>query len=235
MLPIGVVFLNYQNEPRRPKQESILPRKIMKHIEISFDQSMIEHPQAYNCMSYFYKLILSDLPELIKGKVWISGGIVRNWMLGEYLNTDIDFFSSDKSKLATLVYHLRNKYGFKPYLISKNAIKGTIKLKGKEVKVDIVKRLFENQQETIENFDFTVCCFSTNGETFVYNESAPFDLLRKRLVVNSLPYPVDTLKRLQRYIKKGYTACNGTLMTLAIEITKVDPNNTDLFDFYKFD
>lgn len=202
---------------------------------INIDTAKMEFPQAYNCMVFFKRKILNSLSDEVTSNVWIAGGCIRNYFEMSKNDTDIDFFSNDRKYLSTLVRELRNKLEFKHYIITKHAIKGYVIKNGVKIKVDIVKRVFSNQIDTIENFDFTVCCFSTNGTEFHYNRNAPFDILRKRLVINSLPKPVDTLKRLQRYINKGYFACNGTLLTISKEIAKMDPNSEIDFEFYTFD
>jgi hypothetical protein len=47
----------------------------------------------------------------------------------------------------------------------------------------------------------------------------------KHLRINRLDFPLSSLERMQKYIKKGYTACNGTLLTLTRELQKVNLDN----------
>jgi hypothetical protein len=46
--------------------------------------------------------------------------------------------------------------------------------------------------------------------------------------------PLGSLKRLQKYIQKGYEACNGSILTIAKRLSVVDysdPNQNDI-EFY---
>ena len=201
---------------------------------VSFEQGNQFMPQATNCISHFRSFYFKHMPEDLTKNIWIAGGAVRDWFC-KSKKTDVDFFCSDRKSMADLVRWLRNNRQYKHYLITKNAIKGYIVINGKNYDVDIVKKEFQNPTDSIEKFDFTVCCFAVNADNFYYHVSAPMDLLKMKLVVNELPHPVDTLKRLNKYTKKGFTACNGTLMTLAKAIAEQDPNNQSLFEFYKFD
>lgn len=208
----------------------------MKTIKsISRDGAALKMPQAVNCIDYFRKIFIKNLPDNLQTNVWIAGGGVKDWFLTGKVENDCDFFSNTRSNMAKLVYHLRNNYQFKHFLITKNAIKGFCMINGKKLNVDIVKKEFQNAADTIEKFDFTVCCFAVCNDTFYWHESAPFDLLKKRLVINNLPHPVDTMKRLQKYINKGFFACNGTMMTIAKAIAELDSNDESQFEHYKFD
>jgi hypothetical protein len=201
---------------------------------VSYEQGQQLMPQATNCIAFFRSLYFKDMPDELNKNVWIAGGSVREYF-AKGKNTDIDFFAKDRKSMATLIYWLRNNKNYKHYLITKNAIKGFITINDKKFDVDIVKKPFQNPTDCIEKFDFTVCCFAVNADNFYYHVSAPFDLMKRKLVINELPNPVDTLKRLTKYLKKGFIACNGTLMTLAKKIAEQDPNDEDIFAFYKFD
>lgn len=202
--------------------------------KINIESAKIDFPQAFNCMVYFRKVLLRFIPDDMANNIWVAGGALRAYLSDEKIS-DIDLFSNDRRHLARLVIILRKELKFKPYIITKSAIKGWCDYKGKKFKVDVVKRLFNDPQHTLDNFDFTVCCFATDGTFFYYHKTAAFDLLKKRLVINNLPSPVDSLKRMQRYIQKGYFACNGTLLTIAKEISMIDSSDESIFEFYTFD
>jgi hypothetical protein len=192
-------------------------------------------PQAINCMDYFNKRFFKQFSEDLNKNIWIAGGAIRDWFADGKVTKDIDFFCKDRKTMAMLVRELRSKFQYKAYLITKNAIKGYGFVFGKKIDIDIVKKEFESPTICIDAFDFTVCCMAVNADNFYYHKSAIFDLIRKRLVIHKLPHPVDTLKRLNKYIQKGFLACNGTLLTLAKSIAGQDANNESIFEFYKFD
>lgn len=202
---------------------------------ITRDFGEMNMPQAVNCIDFFRKMFFNSFSDDLNTRCWIAGGSVRDYFDKGKVSKDVDFFCVDRKTMAELVRVLRSKYQYKAYLITKNCIKGYVTIKGEKIDVDVVKKEFTNPINCIDAFDFTVCCFAVNSDNFYYHISSIFDLIRKRLVIHKLPMPVDTLKRLNKYVKKGFTACNGTLLTLAKEIAKQDPNNEDLFAFYKFD
>src|SRR5690606_3373111 len=202
---------------------------------LSYEECQKDLAQGVNCLDYFRKLILNDLPQSIIHNVWIAGGAVKDWFLNGKVEKDLDLFSTDRKSMALLARHLRAEYQFKAFLITKNAIKGFCFIKGVRYDLDIVKKEFQNQTDCVDKFDFTVTCFAASAEKFTYHTSAPFDLLRNRIVIHSLPHPVDSLKRLQKYIKKGFTACNGTILTIGKAIAQQNPEDESVFEFYKFD
>jgi len=202
---------------------------------ITREQGEIFMPQAVNCIDFFSKKFFKKFDEELNNNTWIAGGAIRDYFSEGYISKDVDFFCTDRKTMAKLIILFRNEFQYKHYLITRNAVKGFGFIYGKKIDIDIVKKPFQNPTLTIDAFDFTVCCFAVNSNNFYYHKSSIFDLIRKRLVIHKLPHPVDTLKRLNKYIGKGFKACNGTLLTLAKAIAEQDPTNEDLFSFYKFD
>lgn len=177
------------------------------------------------CVDWFNKNIFDHLPDT---KFWIAGGALREYFLnGHCFDSDMDLFFNDRSEIAKTLIILRRENEFKPYLITKNAIKGVAKIKGKKVQIDLVKKLFSSPNTTIEDFDFTVICCAVDREKLYFNPSFPFDLLRRKLVINSLPFPLNTLQRVQKYVKKGFTICNGGILEISKAIQKIDFEDPD--------
>jgi hypothetical protein len=179
------------------------------------------YPQLANCVSYFTHWFFKYIPEDIP--CWIAGGAVRDYFAtGKMTESDVDFFLPDRKSMVRLVVCLRKVFKFKHYMITKNAIKGHGTVGKHSVSIDIIKLPFEDKLKTIDAFDFTVCCFAVDRKECVYHPSAPFDLLMKRLVINVLPYPVSSLQRIQKYLKRGYWICNGGMLEIAKSMGKVD-------------
>lgn len=171
------------------------------------------------CVGWFNKNFFDHFPDC---KFWIAGGALRDyWTIG-YCSSDVDFFFNDRKDIVQTLLILRRDFKFKHYLITANAIKGTAVMNGKTVQIDLVKRLFPTPQHTIEEFDFTVVCCAIDREKMYYNPSFPFDLLKKKLVINALPFPLSTFQRVQKYVNKGYSICNGGILTISKALAKVD-------------
>lgn len=80
---------------------------------------------------------------------------------------------------------------------------------------DLIKHFFEDPQDSINSFDFTVACVAVDNQKVHYHDTFFIDLAKRALVINELPYPMSSLSRTQKYIKKGFTICQGGLYQLS--------------------
>lgn len=81
-------------------------------------------------------------------------------------------------------------------------------------RIQLIKKLFfKDAADLIDFFDFTICQFVTDGEDLLCGDFSLWDLARKRLVINKITYPVSSMRRLIKYTKQGFYACNGTMST----------------------
>lgn len=187
-----------------------------------------EYSSLFRATGFFDRIFNGKIEDI---NCWLAGGCFRAFFQPSEKIDDIDIFTVDRKEAARLIYRLRKEFDFQPYFINKNAIKGIIKSGGKQFKVDVVKRFYENQEKSIEDFDYSVSKFSYSlkSKAVVYSENFFADLIMKRLVIPDTGYgnPLGSLKRLTKYQKKGYSACNGTLLTIAKRISSVDFNNPE--------
>lgn len=197
-------------------------------IHIKFDELKDpKYSSIYRATNYFDFIFGGILDDC---NAFVCGGCWRAYFQPDETIDDIDIFTTDRKEASRIVRNLR-KLNFKAYFINKNAIKGMIEVKGKKYKVDVVKRFYENEEMCLKDFDFSVAKFAYNmkSKSVTYSENYFADLISKRLVIPDINYgnPLGSLKRLQKYINKGYTACNGTLLTVAKALNSVDLNNPD--------
>lgn len=75
----------------------------------------------------------------------------------------------------------------------------------------IEKRFYSSVKDIIEFFDFTICQFVTDGKIVVCGDFSLWDLGRKRLVVNTITFPVSSMRRMIKYANQGYYICNGSM------------------------
>lgn len=139
--------------------------------------------------------------------VVIAGGAIRDSLFGDEFS-DIDIFGLTKEDLDLFVkLNLTKGHGYKLVYFNDNL---RTYRKGK-IKVQIIYREYEKLTDIIDLFDFTVCQFMYDGEKVICNPSALLDVYHKRIVINHLEplFVFDSLRRVQKYIKKGYTICNG--------------------------
>jgi len=183
--------------------------------------------QIDRCVTYFKQFILDELP----ANCWIAGGAIRDFFSLGYCSSDIDVFFPSMEEFIKADDWLKGRENVK--CTFRNEM--VVNYKYKKHKVQLIKtHFFSSPQETIANFDFTVACGAVDKEMLYAHDTFFIDLAGRRIVINSLPFPLSTLQRLQRYIKKGYTICNGGLLEIAKGIQKLDLNNptVNTFEFY---
>lgn len=182
--------------------------------------------QIENAISYFRYIIFDKLKNI---DCWVAGGAVR------------DFFSVGKPLCDVDVFFpSTNEYNGADEILSKDNKVVSDTENGKMIIVEkrkfhlIKKHFYDSPESTIRSFDFTVCCAAVDREK-IYNHYTFFiDLARRRIVINNLPFPLSSLQRLQKYIKKGFWICNGGLLDLSKAIAKIDFENKDsnVFEYY---
>lgn len=174
--------------------------------------------QFSNCLNYFGKRILGELKEVCQ--CWVAGGCVRDYFSIGYISSDIDlFFPNDDEYKKARAYFLDGDTP-KAKLIFENE-NATKIVRGKQ-RIDLCRKYFASPKDTIDAFDFTVACGAVTDKYVITHETFFIDLSRKALVINKLPYPISTISRMQKYIKKGYHICNGGILEIAKEISKLD-------------
>lgn len=180
---------------------------------------MIE--QYRTAINYFYKIILHEISE--HSNCWVAGGCLREYFSKGYVGkeSDIDlYFPSYEEYEKAIVFF--NEKGAKVLFENEN----TVKYYYNNRQFDVIKRFFDTPKICIENFDFTVCSAALTMKEVFFHETFFIDLAKKSLVINTLPYPVSTQWRLQKYIKKGFTMSLDEMLKL----TKAIKNNVDVED-----
>lgn len=120
---------------------------------------------------------------------------------------------------------------FRPIFISPNAIT----LNGN---VQLIFRFYGEPEKLVQEFDFEHCTgyfHRVSWENVVYknelvlNEDMLMSVLTKELKYRHGKYPVSSLLRLQKYIQRGYTMPTGELIKLALDISKLDLSDSQVF------
>lgn len=181
------------------------------------DREQNENENFKKCFTYFDRLFFSKNPGV---KFWIAGGALRDFFNKRKIS-DFDVFFPDEENLLKMRKNMIDG-GFEIVFENENCIK----LKSeKGMCVDLVKKFFSSPEETIDAFDFTVtCCAIKNGE-IIHHDDFFMDLSSRSLVINNLPKPISTFRRLQKYHKKGFTICNGGIASISRAINGLDLDN----------
>ena len=167
--------------------------------------------------------LFDDLPQ-----AFIAGGCF-NSLLGGRPIKDIDIFSPTPEKV---IKHL-SEIGLK--IQRENDF--ICNFKHKKFIIQVIKKfIYTDARAVIDSFDYTIVCAAYDGKDLVVNERFFIDNAQRRLVVNSLPKPLSTLRRLAKYSSRGYTACPVGLGKLARAINELtidweNPQENEI-DFY---
>ena len=160
------------------------------------------HPAVVLCVEYFKDRVFDKIPS---ATLWIAGGAVRDWWLHRKPKSDIDvwFPNADQLAIAKADAELA---GWK--LTKETAASVNYRTdKGQWVQF-VQKHYFASLSQTVEKFDFTVCCAGVErGGTLLVHKDFFIDLAMKRLAINALPYPTSTFKRSAKYAEKGFGFC----------------------------
>lgn len=180
---------------------------------------------------------LSILNELDASNIncWIAGGALRALFSAGETIKDVDLFFPNHAEAMKAELWFENK-GAKKLQSFETASKWLYK---KRV-YDVVKVFHSSDEQTPEStlarFDFTIACVAVTKDALYHHDTFWIDLVGKSLVINEPTMPVATLRRLQKFIQRGYTICNGGVVALARAINELpeeaitDENSTLYLD-----
>ena len=108
-----------------------------------------------------------------------------------------------------------NKYF--PVFFSSNAIT----LKGK---IQLIFRFYGEPETIHENFDFIHCTnyYDCSKRKLVLNNKALESILTKQLYYNNSVFPVSTLFRIRKFMKRGFNISAGEIFKIAYHVSKLD-------------
>lgn len=168
------------------------------------------------------------IPDFIYGDCFIAGGAIRDSILLEK-RTDIDIFGATKEKLdAFIEANLKDA----KEVYTSDRMRTFIKDGNK---IQVIYIYYASIAAALDSFDFTLCQFAYDGKDVYCNPQSLLDIFRKKIVIHKLnkEFAIDSLRRVQKYIKKGYTICNGgwkQFIDTIRDATQEEINNQ--MDFY---
>jgi hypothetical protein len=160
--------------------------------------------------------ILAGLPALSFEGPWVAGGAVRRTLLAQEPDSDFDFFFRDADQLDRFKVALEAK-GFTLFRESEHHLHYRGYIEGDPLMRDVQLIRFQfywNAAQVIDSFDFTICQAAFDGSVLTVGDFTLWDLGRKRLAVNRITFPVSSMRRLLKYTRQGFYACNGALNEL---------------------
>ncbi len=179
---------------------------------------LIEHP-LLSIMAHFGE---SD-------DYWIAGGAARAFMLNQPITTDVDFFFKTQEAFEQFVAKFGNDESKR---IAATEHHTTFKVTVGETiyKIQAIKiGYYSTIEECLESFDFTICQLAEHKGKLIVGQYSMWDLARKRLALHKLTYGAATVRRLLKYTRQGFTACQGCIVSL-LQAVGEDPSviNSDI-------
>lgn len=170
--------------------------------------------------------VLRNLIEVTGG--YVAGGAFKN-LLSDEKPKDIDvFFDNESDYLAA-----RNRLLDPEIVVYENDNALCLNFDGQ--RVELIKSQTGDVQSMLDRFDFTIAKFAMwkdDDQFYVqYHEKFFEHLFQKKLVIDSLPHPLNTFERVLKYSRYGYTLCQGSKQTL-VEGIRVSTDETLPRNFY---
>lgn len=179
--------------------------------------------------NHFQTEILPRLPQLTLNGPWIAGGILRQSILNERRECDVDCFFQSETQRQQFETELLANGAYKKYT---NEFNSTFILPSKEkvpqLEVQcIFIQYYPTLQAVLDTFDYTICQFGFDGNTLICGPFSLYDLARKRLVLHKLTHGPASLRRALKYASQGYTLCVGAAASL-LKATVENPQVIDV-------
>lgn len=95
--------------------------------------------------------------------------------------------------------------------------------------IQIIIRFCGNPETIHKNFDFVHCTnWYTKSDGVVLNRHALEAILAKELRYIGSRFPISSMFRLKKFIRRGWTITAGEMFKIAFDISKLDLNNTSV-------
>ena len=116
-----------------------------------------------------------------------------------------------------------NKPAFRPIFMSTNAI--TL-----SNKIQIVLRFYGNPEQIHANYDFVHCTnyWDSLNEELVLRKEALECLLTKELLYVGSKYPICSIFRLRKFIRRGWMINAGQILKICMQISELDLTNINV-------
>ena len=163
---------------------------------------------------------------------FVAGGFIRALCAPELeIPKDLDLFFTDQASYCGAV-SLLSESGWA--LTNETDHAETFSKESKVVQC--CRTYFMSPDVILANFDFSVCavCFQPKPAEFFVDEFFEQDLAVKRLRVRNTPNPLDTLRRVARYMRYGYKPEPEDIELLQKRIAK-QYGNPNSYDFTLID
>jgi hypothetical protein len=146
---------------------------------------------------------------------FIAGGALTSLFSSIQIN-DFDFFFFDGKGFDSIESYFKNERGIESSFVTASAI--SYKINGE--KVQLIRKIYGSEKQIIDKFDFTICqaAYNPTSKNLILGDDFLYDLARHRLTYLSGEYPIASLRRVNKFIKKGYIFPPIEAIKLALKI-----------------
>lgn len=124
--------------------------------------------------------------------------------------------------LEAMINRENKKESFKVAYMTSNAITLTDG-------IQLITRFHGDPEDIHKNFDFVHCLnYFTYESGVVFNQNALVSILSKELKYVGSLYPICSLFRLRKFIKRGWTITAGEIFKIAYDVSELNLNNIDV-------
>lgn len=161
-----------------------------------------------NCRPHIKNVLQRFLDlDLLREGVWLAGGAIRDALRGNHDVADYDVFFSNALEATRTELYLEEDLGFECVFKCPQGELTTLKKGG--MKIQLVTKFFYNSMdEVIDRFDITACRHVTDGKVILTKYSSVRDTFNKKINLHTIEFPNATMKRIQKYIQRGFTLTN---------------------------
>lgn len=150
---------------------------------------------------------------------WLVGGSVRRQMTNVKQASDFDVGIADVQQLELTSSLLTNaKFSMTHDTTFYRQFEG--ELDSKHVKIQLLKVVFGEVEKILGEFDFTLCQTAYDGTDFILGPYTMWDIGQKHVSVNKISFAASSVRRLIKYSKQGYFACQGCVVEILETVAK---------------
>ncbi len=191
--------------------------------------------QLFNCV---VENLEGEVKEIVKAHCFIAGGCFASLLNNEEVN-DYDFYFTNYDAVNKFTSNIQSSLKKAKVFSKQNKLKYTFKQThesdqalsfefypdfGKPIKIQFITKYYGEPKEVVGKFDFLHC------QSYYYpatgDKSVNTDRYGKNLEFNlKSPYPMSALKRMVKFVKRGYLIPDGELLKICLAINALEINS----------
>jgi len=155
---------------------------------------------------------------------YVAGGFIRAYFAGE-MPSDMDLFCRSAGMADTTEERLVKSGWQKVFETDRARTYERANEKGRARSVQVIRFAYAEPAEMISRFDWTVCAaaleLSLGGAGMLVIHDNFFEHLAGRVLhYNDSPRPLASLRRMVKYLRRGYHICDENLIRLAEAVSR---------------